>query len=323
MFRRRWFSTGSSGVWNPRVKRAPVSSIPSFLPSVSSSVIVLGVQLDSNSSFLTGSASAPDVIRAAFHSDSANSFAENGVDLMHNPAITDMGNLLPSSMSTLSAAAHTIIHHEKRLLTLGGDHSITYPLVKGVRRALCVRGETRLNILHFDAHSDLYEYDVLNQGNRYSHASPFARILEEGLCSRIVQVGVRTHTKHTREQAATYGVETYEMKDIEDKWQELTRLSFDGPVYLSLDIDCLDPAFAPGVSHYEPGGLSTRQVLTLLQRFQGNLIAADLVELNPSRDVGKGTAPSITGEVPSGITAMVAAKLAKEILGRMCADESD
>ncbi|RHY60039.1 hypothetical protein DYB38_013259 [Aphanomyces astaci] len=310
-------STAVCGFWNPRVKREAMSAIPSFLPSTSSVIAILGANVDANSSYMTGTAAAPDVIRAAFHSDSANGFSESGVDLMHNPLITDMGNLVPSSasMSSLSAAAQTIIAHDKRLLTLGGDHSITYPLVKGVRRALCARGETRLNILHLDAHSDLYEYDILNQNNRYSHASPFARILEEGLCSRLVQVGVRTHTQHTRAQAAAYAVETHDMRSISSSsWPP--KLSFDGPVYVTVDLDVLDPAFAPGVSHFEPGGLSTRDVLSLVQTFAGDVIASDVVELNPSRDVGS-YGMSISGEAPSGVTAMVAAKITKELLARM------
>ncbi|ETV93804.1 agmatinase [Aphanomyces invadans] len=303
-------------MWNPRVKRAALSVLPSFLPSSSSTIAILGANVDANSSFLTGSASAPDAIRTAFHSDSANGFSECGMNLMHNPMITDMGNLTPTSasMSSLSAAAQTIVSHDKRLLTLGGDHSITYPLVKGVRRALCARGETRLNILHLDAHSDLYEYDILNQNNRYSHASPFARIMEEGLCSRLVQVGIRTHTQHTREQAAAYSVETYDMRSQSLNWP--IDVAFDGPVYVTVDLDVLDPAFAPGVSHHEPGGLSTRQVLSLLQTFRGNVVASDVVELNPSRDIGGGHV-SISGETSSGMTAMVAAKVAKELLARM------
>ncbi|MEM7376477.1 MAG: arginase family protein, partial [Pseudomonadota bacterium] len=79
------------------------------------------------------------------------------------------------------------------------------------------------------------------------------------------------------------------------------------PVYLSLDLDALDPAFAPGVSHHEPGGLSTRQVIDIVQRFHGRLVGADLVELNPTRDL-------------NGVTAMVAAKLAKEIMARLHRD---
>ena len=96
-----------------------------------------------------------------------------------------------------------------------------------------------------------------------------------------------------------------EMKDLE----RVNTISFDGPVYLSLDLDCLDPAFAPGVSHYEPGGMSTREAIGLIQNCSGRIIGADIVEYNPERD-------------PQGITAMVAAKLLKEILGRMIRDNN-
>ncbi|KAF0704395.1 Aste57867_7366 [Aphanomyces stellatus] len=326
--RRRMYSSLVCGVWNPRVEREVVSTIPSILPPSLSTVAVLGVPLDTNSSFLAGCAKAPDAIRAAFHSDSANGFSEDGTDLTLNPSITDLGNLLPAkaSMSALSSAAMTVLAHDQRLLTLGGDHSITYPLVRGVRRALVARGETRLNLLHLDAHSDLYEHDVLNQGNRYSHASPFARILEDGLVSRLVQVGIRTHTAHTRMQATAYGVETHEMRHLDaasSSWTALLDggLHFDGPLYVSIDLDVLDPAFAPGVSHYEPGGMTTRQVLSLLHRLRDlrvDLVAADIVELNPSRDVGA-TGEPVTGQPPPGMTAMVAAKLAKELLSHFVA----
>ena len=87
---------------------------------------------------------------------------------------------------------------------------------------------------------------------------------------------------------------------------DIAKLRFDGPVYLTLDLDALDPAFAPGVSHHEPGGLSTREVLNIIQEFSGRLVGADLVELNPDRDI-------------NGVSAMVAAKLAKEIMARLSA----
>ena len=81
-------------------------------------------------------------------------------------------------------------------------------------------------------------------------------------------------------------------------------MAFDGPLYLSLDMDCLDPAFAPGVSHHEPGGMTTREVLGIIQNLKGPLVGADIVEVNPKRDL-------------NGVTAMVAAKLLKEILANM------
>jgi arginase len=107
-----------------------------------------------------------------------------------------------------------------------------------------------------------------------------------------------------REQAQKFGVEVKEMKDGIN-W--LDDLEFDGPVYLSLDLDCLDPAFAPGVSHHEPGGMTTRQVIDIIHRLKGKIIGADIVEYNPDRDLGS-------------MTSMVAAKLLKEIIARIHED---
>ena len=124
--------------------------------------------------------------------------------------------------------------------------------------------------------------------------------MEEGLVSRLVQVGIRTLTAHQREQAARFGVEVIDMRAVAAG----VRPQVSGPVYVSLDLDVLDPSFAPGVSHWEPGGLSTRELLTMLQSLDGDVVAADLVEYNPLRD-------------PTGMTGMVAAKVLKELLDAM------
>jgi arginase family enzyme len=156
-----------------------------------------------------------------------------------------------------------------------------------------------LTILHIDAHADLYDSF---EGDRYSHACPFARIMEEGLAARLVQVGIRTMTRHQREQADRFQVEVIDMR----RWETGVRPLI-GPsetVYLSLDMDGIDPAFAPGVSHPEPGGLTVREVVSLIQQLDAPLVAADVVECNPEVD-------------PSGITSYVAAKLVKEIAAAM------
>jgi len=133
--------------------------------------------------------------------------------------------------------------------------------------------------------------------DRYSHASPFARIMEEGLAGRLVQVGIRTATPHLRAQALKFGVEVHGPHHPEEAPVEALR----GPVYVSLDLDGLDPAYAPGVSHPEPGGLSTRDVVRLLHRIRAPIAGADLVEYNPALDT-------------RDLTARVAAKLLKELL---------
>ncbi len=184
-----------------------------------------------------------------------------------------------------------------RVISVGGDHAITYPIL----RAYAQRHEG-LSILHLDAHPDLYEEF---EGNRYSHACPFARIMEDGLVRRLVQVGIRTMTPHLREQVERFGVEVVEMKDFGGGMD----LGLQGPVYLSVDLDALDPSCAPGVSHHEPGGLFVRDILQLIEDLDAPLVGADVVELNPARDV-------------SDMTAMVAVKLVKEIAAQMLAGSS-
>jgi agmatinase len=177
-------------------------------------------------------------------------------------------------------------------LLLGGDHAVSYPIVA----ALAAR-HGPLNILHFDAHPDLYA-DF--EGNPRSHASPFARILEGGYAKRIVQVGIRTLNQHCREQAARYNVEILPILDFDLEMVPI----LDGPLYVSIDLDGIDPSEAPGVAHPEPGGLTVREVLSIIAKQSARIVGADIVELNPTRDV-------------NDITAIVAAKLVREIAAQM------
>lgn len=256
-------------------------------------VTLLGIPNDDNSAFMKGPAEAPPAIRRAMHSSSSNLSTESGLDLGDEPRLHDSGDLSKGvAFEDIEQAVSEILERGERVLSIGGDHAIAYPIQKAYGRH-----HEGLNLLQLDAHPDLY--DQLD-GNRLSHACPFARIMEDGLVARLVQVGIRTLNPHQRQQAERFGVEIHEMKD----WQPGMRFRFDGPLYLSLDLDVLDPAFVPGVSHHEPGGLSVREVIGLIQGLDAPLVGADLVEYNPSRDVG-------------GVTGMVAAKLLKEIIARM------
>jgi len=258
-------------------------------------IALLGVPFDERSSYARGSSKAPSMIRSAWHSPSTNMFSENGT-LVDDSLIWDAGDVHFSveedAFSLIQKKVEGILKHGSKPICLGGDHSITFPIVKALSKRY-----KNLNILHIDAHPDLY--DVF-EGDRFSHACPFARIMEGGLAKRLVQIGIRTLTQHQREQAARYGVEAIEMKD----WHEGRKMSFSGPVYISFDVDALDPAFAPGVSHREPGGFSTRQVISVIQSFKGSVVGADIVEFNPRRDV-------------RGMTDMVCAKILKEMAARM------
>jgi arginase len=200
-----------------------------------------------------------------------------------------------TAVAVIERAVGAILARGAHTLVLGGDHAVAYPVLRAHSRVW-----PGLTILHLDAHADLYDEF---EGDRLSHACPFARVMEEGLAGALIQIGIRTLNDHQRDQAKRFGVQIVEMKD----WQPAKAPSIEGDVYLSLDLDALDPAFAPGVSHQEPGGFSTRELIELIGRFGGRLVGADVVELNPSRD-------------PLGVTAMTAAKLVKELAGRMLMD---
>jgi agmatinase len=260
------------------------------------SIVLMGVPFDEYSTFMRGAALGPSHIRAAFLSGSTNQCTESGTDLTAEPRLKDVGDIELSNdaqgYTKIESIAAAVLGQNAYLLSLGGDHSITYPLLKAYAQKY-----DRLSLLHIDAHPDLYDEF---EGNRFSHACPFARIMGQRLASRLVQVGIRTATPHQRAQAKRFGVETIEMQN----WRADMVLEFQGPVYLSVDLDALDPAFAPGVSHPEPGGLSTRDIVRIIQGVKAPIVGADIVELNPKRD-------------PLGITAMVAAKLLKEIAVKM------
>jgi len=257
---------------------------------------LIGFKYDENSSFMKGAADAPPQIRAAFRSEASNLFSESGIDLGVDGLFFDAGDMEPVSgndpMALIQDSISTLLNDDLAPIALGGDHSITYPIVKAFARKY-----PKLSILHFDAHPDIYDEF---QGNRFSHASPFARIMEDKLVQRLVQVGVRSATAHQREQIKRFGADVVEMRD----WREGLAFDFDSPVYISFDVDALDPAFAPGVSHREPGGLSTRQAIDVIQRIKGQVVGADIVEFNPRMD-------------PLHVTGTVCAKLLKEIAAKM------
>jgi arginase len=260
---------------------------------------LIGLPYDASSSHLRGPAEAPPLIRAALHSPHWNSSTERGFDLAERGSLSDAGDLPLSpnaeAREQIEAGIAELLAGGWRPLALGGDHSVTYPILRAVSRRY-----PSLTVLHIDAHPDLYDEF---EGDRFSHACPFARVMEEGLARRLVQVGIRTMNAHQRSQADRFGAEVIDMR----AWEAGNRPTVDGDVYLSIDLDGLDPAYAPGVSHREPGGLSVREVLTLLQDTQGTLVGADVVEYNPHQDLG-------------GMTATAAAKIVKEIAGRMLAD---
>ncbi|CAI8600751.1 unnamed protein product [Vicia faba] len=274
---------------------------------------LLGVPLGHNSSFLQGPAFAPPRIREAIWCGSTNSTTEEGKDLKDSRVLTDVGDVPIQEirdcgvddkrlMSVIGESVKLVMEEAPlRPLVLGGDHSISFPVIRAVSEKL----GGPVDVLHIDAHPD--NYDAF-EGNIYSHASSFARVMEGDYVRRLLQVGIRSITAEGRAQAKKFGVEQYEMRTFSRDRPFLENLKLGEGVkgvYISIDVDCLDPAFAPGVSHIEPGGLSFRDVLNILHNLQGDVVAGDVVELNPQRDT------------VDGMTAMVAAKLVREMAAKI------
>jgi arginase len=254
-------------------------------------ILLQGILFDEKSSFMQGPAQAPPLIRKYFHSPSSNYFSETGKEITEE-TYEDLGDFKISRYQQIEKITSDNLQKGNHLLTLGGDHSITYPVLKALKEK-----HEEFQILHIDAHADLYDEF---EGDPYSHACPFARIMNDRLASHLIQVGIRTLSRHQKKQAEKYKVALQEMKDF-----DASKLIFkDMPVYISLDMDAFDPGFAPGVSHHEPGGLSPRQVINLLHQIKNPVIGADIVEYNPKRDFNY-------------ITAALAAKMMKEIIALM------
>ena len=254
-------------------------------------IIIQGIQFDEKSSFQKGPKLAPPLIREALHCGSINMFSEN-LTSIDNSKIEDKGDFEIINYFDIEKITKNHLDSGAKVFTLGGDHSITFPIIK----AHFVK-YSKLDILHIDAHADLYDNF---EGDPYSHACPFARIMENGLAVKLVQVGIRTLNAHQAEQAEKFNIEIHEMKNLDLS----TIPKFKNPLYISLDMDGFDPAFAPGVSHHEPGGLTSRQVINLIQSIKTEVIGADIVEYNPNRDF-------------QNMTAFLAAKMMKEIVAKM------
>jgi agmatinase len=248
----------------------------------------VGIADDSQSSFLRGPADAPDCIRRAYDGRCYNATTESGIDL--SSSVTDLGDLKPRRTWEQSAAAYRarieeILKEGFTPFIAGGDHAVTVPVLQAfavLRRSI--------HVIQIDAHPDLYpEFE----GNPDSHACAGARALEMSHVASLTQIGVRTMNEEQRRQAERWSdrLHVLEARKIEGTpIPDLAHLPLGASVYLTVDMDGFDPAFAPGVSHPVPGGLTARQVLGLILRGHWTLVGMDVVEVNPSRDIQYSTA---------------------------------
>ncbi|MEZ9057946.1 agmatinase [Vibrio pelagius] len=264
-------------------------------------VVVLGAPLDMATSGRPGARLGPDAIRRA----SVNLAWEGkkfpwGFNLFDHTKVIDSGDLVFDTGDAedltvrLEAAATAILDSGKTLLGLGGDHFVTLPLLRAYAKKY---GEMAL--IHFDAHTDTYSH-----GSRYDHGTMFFHAPNEGLISKehSVQIGIRTD--YTKEKHGFDVINAMEANDLSvaDIVSRIKRTVGNKPVYLTFDIDCLDPAFAPGTGTPVCGGLNSDKILKIIRGLQGvNMVGMDVVEVSPAYD-------------QSDITALAGATIALELL---------
>jgi len=253
-------------------------------------VVVTGVPFDTATTNRPGTRLGPRAIRAASSIMAWERPYGMEFDPLDKLAIVDYGDCLfdwgyPDKVpDEIEAHASEIIDQGPSLLTLGGDHFITYPLLK----AHVKKHGGPISLLHFDAHSDTWA----DEDGRIDHGTMFYHAAKQGVVdpSRSVQIGLRTHNPDNMGFNILDGP-WVQQNGVDAVVAEARKVIGDNPVYVTFDIDCLDPSYAPGTGTPVCGGLTTYQAMAILRGMRGlNIIGADVVEVAPAYDVGEITA---------------------------------
>jgi agmatinase len=246
-----------------------------------SKYVIVGVLFDATSSFRSGSRWAPDAMRRASYNFETYDY-EYDIDITEQQ-FYDAGNIEfgnPCDMiSEVEVAISSTSDDGKVPLTLGGEHTITFPCVKALSK------NADIGVIILDAHLD-FRNEYL--GNKYSHASVAKHISDLGV--PLVQVGTRSGTKEeyrlAAERSIIYAMDEIRKRGIVQVLNEIEGFLDVDSIYLSIDMDAIDPAFAPGVGNPEPYGLTPLEVRTALRKLSPVTSGFDIVEITPDYDMG-------------------------------------
>lgn len=273
-------------------------------PYEKADVVFFGAPMDVTSSYRPGYRFAPTKIREA--SVNLETYIMSaGVDVFEKLNITDLGDVIitPTDLEQtgkrITRTVKGILRDEKMPVMMGGEHTVSYFTLKAFDDAF---------IIHLDAHMDLRDEYL---GDKLSHATFMRRVLDRIPPDRLVQIGVRSCSKEEAEFAKDSEIVAYTAEQTIDEPKriisDVKKLAGSSKVYLTIDLDVLDPAFAPGVSTPEPGGLSTVELLRLLRELgKLNLSAFDVVELVPPHD--DGTTSFVAARIIYELLAMIGSK---------------
>jgi agmatinase len=264
-------------------------------------IVVLGLPFDMATSGRSGARMGPTAIRQA----SVNLAWEGRkypwqFSLFEKVNVVDAGDLVYSTgdadefTQKVEVATTQLLNANKTILALGGDHFVTLPLLRSYAKKF-----GKMALIHFDAHTDTY-----NNGSRYDHGTMFFHAPNEGLIDKehSIQIGIRTNYKSQNHGFKVIDAMQANDDSVEQIVQTIKQTIGDLPVYLTFDIDCLDPAFAPGTGTPVCGGLSSDKVFKILRALAGiNLVGMDVVEVAPAYDSAE-------------ITSLAAATIGVELL---------
>ena len=287
-------------------RAAPYSGIPTLLSAPARAVdakspdfgdlqvALMGAPMDLGASNRPGARFGPRAVRTIERIGPYNHVLQ--VAPVHTLRVADVGDVpfrsrysLPMCMEDLEAWYHLVVDQAVLPLTVGGDHSITYPIMKAVGRA------GPIGMVHIDAHCDTGgEFDQ----TRFHHGGPFRLAVLDGVLdpTRCIQIGIRGSSEYLWEFSKDSGMTVVHAEELErlgiDEIVRMARaVAGDGPTYVTFDVDGLDPAFAPGTGTPEIGGLSTREALAILHGLKGlNIVGGDVVEVAPQYDASTNTA---------------------------------
>jgi agmatinase len=282
-------------------------------------VVIIGAPYDAGTSYRSGTRFGPQLIRSTDYlpHDASRPHLALRVDPLRDLRVVDAGDVEMAGvegrapLTALERAVQTAAEAGAIPLVLGGDHTITWPDVTGVARA---RGWGRVSVLHFDAHADTGDIQF---GSLVGHGLPMRRLIESGACrgDRFLQVGLRGYWPEppTLRWMAEQGMRSFEMHELVARGldavlEEAFAIALDDcdGVFVSVDLDVVDPGMAPGTGTPEPGGLTGRQLLDAVRRIAIELpvVGIDVVEVSPpydSADITSFLANRVVLELLSGI----------------------
>ena len=256
-------------------------------------IAIVGIPFDAGTSFRPGARFGPQSVRQASRHLRTNYHPNYNVEPFKALQVADAGDLvcnpfkIDEAIKQIEKGAYELLNKVDGLISIGGDHTIAFPLLKAINKKF--KGPVAL--LHFDAHLDTWDTYF---GAPFTHGTPFRRAREENLFldNASMHVGIRgpLYSKNDLKNDADFGFkivhcDEFQSQGIDKIVKRIKDRVGDNPLYLSIDIDVLDPAFAPGTGTPEIAGITSREIVNVLRGLSGlNLISADVVEVSPAYD---------------------------------------